>query len=42
MEIVMEIYSSHDNNQFSEMLSIIDNVRSRVLKAVNTELIQTY
>ncbi len=29
-------------NQFSEIISIIDNARSRALKAVNAELIQMY
>lgn len=38
----MEIYSSHNNNQFSEIISIIDSARSRALKAVNAELIQMY
>lgn len=38
----MEIYSSHNNNQFSEIISIITNARSRALKAVNAELIQMY
>ena len=42
MEITVEIYSSHDDSQFSEILSIIDNARSRALKAVNAELIQMY
>lgn len=38
----MEIYSSHNNNQFFEIISIISNARSRALKAVNAELIQMY
>jgi len=33
---------SNQNKQFSEILSIIDNARSRALKAVNAELIQIY
>lgn len=32
----------NQNNQFPEILSIIDNARSRALKAVNAELIQMY
>ena len=33
---------THDPGQFDEVIHIIDNARSRAMKAVNAELIQMY
>ena len=33
---------THDPGQFDEVIYIIDNARSRAMKAVNAELIQMY
>ena len=33
---------THNTGQFDEVIHIIDNARSRAMKAVNAELIQMY
>ena len=33
---------THNSGQFDEVIHIIDNARSRAMKAVNAELIQMY